>query len=136
MKAWRKFWREGLSPLLGTSALHSLAAALERDDPRLMQNGTTWPPASDVTSLEAVQAACAIGWCAWHDEGLQTVGAVDHRFQQLCQAADERLGERAACRFFLNWFDETPRAEMRQQLLAETLRTLRQRTQCATRAAG
>ena len=31
----------------------------------------------------------------------------------------ERLGEPAACRWFLNWFDDTPRDQMRRELLAE-----------------
>jgi hypothetical protein len=41
--------------------------------------------------------------------------------------ADQRLGELAGCRWFLNWFDETPRAEMRRLLLAEVNRALAQR---------
>jgi hypothetical protein len=37
------------------------------------------------------------------------------------------LGEPAACRWLLNWFDEAPRDEMRRLLLAEVSRTLAQR---------
>ena len=40
---------------------------------------------------------------------------------------DQRFGEPTACRWFLNWFDETPREEMREQLLAEVQRALAQR---------
>jgi len=37
------------------------------------------------------------------------------------------MGEPAACRWFLNWFDDTPRAEVRGLLLSEVNRTLAQR---------
>ena len=48
-----------------------------------------------------------------------TVGQVEEFFAKACYQADQRLGEPAACRWFLNWFDNTPRAEMRRELLAE-----------------
>ena len=44
-----------------------------------------------------------------------------------CFEADKVLGEPAACRWFLNWYDETPRPEMRTQLLAEVESVLAQR---------
>ena len=40
-------------------------------------------------------------------------------FARMCFEVDQRLGEPAGCRWFLNWFDETPRDEMRRELLAE-----------------
>ena len=45
----------------------------------------------------------------------------------MCFEIDQRFGEPTACRWFLNWFDETPREEMREQLLAEVQRALAQR---------
>ncbi len=39
--------------------------------------------------------------------------------------------EPAACRWFLNWYDETPRHEMRRCLLAEVNRVLARRAACA-----
>ena len=45
----------------------------------------------------------------------------------MCFAIDQRLGEPAGCRWFLNWFDETPRDEMRRLLLAEVARALTER---------
>ena len=51
--------------------------------------------------------------------GLETVGEVEEFFARICFEADQRLGEPAACRWFLNWFDDTPRAEMRREMLAE-----------------
>ena len=47
------------------------------------------------------------------------------------------VGEPAACRWFLNWFDETPRDEMRRLLLAEVNRNLAERqTGAGNEAAG
>jgi hypothetical protein len=42
----------------------------------------------------------------------------------VCFETDQRLGESAGCRWFLNAFDETPRDEMRRLLLAEVRRSL------------
>jgi hypothetical protein len=74
-----------------------------------------------------VEGCCGIGYCGWKGEGLQTVGSVDEFFARSCFEADQRLGEPAGCRWFLNWFDDTPREEMRNELLDEVERTLAQR---------
>ena len=66
-----------------------------------------------------VEAACALGFCGWQGDRLDTVGEVEEFFARCCFEADQRLGEAAACRWFLNWFDDTPRDEMRAELLAE-----------------
>jgi hypothetical protein len=55
---------------------------------------------------------------------LDTVAEVEEFFARACFETDQRLGEPAACRWFLNWYDETPREEMRRQLLAEVNRSL------------
>ena len=60
-------------------------------------------------------------------DSLETVAEVEDFFTRMCFEIDQRLGEPAACRWFLNWFDETPREEMREQLLAEVQRALAQR---------
>jgi hypothetical protein len=57
---------------------------------------------------------------------LETVSEVEEFFARACFETDQRLGEPAACRWFLNWYDETPREEMRRQLLAEVNRSLAQ----------
>lgn len=50
---------------------------------------------------------------------METVGEVEEYFAKLCHDADRRLGEQAACRHFLNWFDDASREDMRRELLAE-----------------
>ena len=127
MQAWQRSFREGIAPLISTRALLALKRALTQDDPALIQGATTTPPPLQAVQDWPVEAACALGFCGWQGDGLETVGEVEEFFARLCFEADARLGEPAACRWFLNWFDETPRAEARQDLLAEVNRTLAQR---------
>jgi hypothetical protein len=125
--SWRKVWREGLAPQLSAPALEALARALTTDDPQLLQGATTTPPPLQCVQDWPVEAACALGFCGWRGDGLETVAEVEEYFAQACFEADQRLGEQAACRYFLNWYDDTPRDEMRRQLLAEVNRTLARR---------
>jgi hypothetical protein len=127
MEAWRKVWREGVAPQLSTAGLEALRLALTTDDQRLLQGATTTPPPLQCVQEWAVEAACAVGFCGWQGDGLETVAEVEEFFARVCFEADQALGEPASCRWFLNWFDETPREEMRRQLLAEVGRTLAQR---------
>jgi hypothetical protein len=127
MESWRKVWRDGLAPLLSTPALHALRRALADDDPRLVQGVTTSPP--PIVSLAGwpVEAACATAYCGWQGDGLQTVGEVEEFFASMCFMMDQRLDEPAGCRWFLNWFDETPRDIMRRALLPEVALSLASR---------
>jgi len=127
MELWRHVWREGLVPQISTQALDSLRLGLVRDDHRLVQQATTCPPCLDVFAGDELEGACALVFGAWQGEGLARVGEVERLFAELCQSADERLGEPGVCRFFLSWFDETPRPVMRRELLAEVNRELNER---------
>ena len=127
MESWRKVWREGVAPLLSTPGLESLQRALSNDDGRLLQGATTTPPPLQCVQDWPVEAACGIGYCGWQGDHLETVAEVEEYFARVCFEVDQRLGEPAACRWFLNWFDETPRDEMRRELLAEVNRVLAQR---------
>lgn len=124
MDSWRKVWRDGMEPLISTEGLEALRQALRRDDPRLVQGATTTPPPLMCVQDWPVEAACALGFCAWQGDGLETVGEVEEFFARACFEADQRLGEPAGCRWFLNWYDETPREEMRRLLLEEVARSL------------
>jgi len=127
MEAWRKVWREGLAPQLSINALTALKQALLADDPRLLQGATTSPPPLQCVQEWAVEAACALGYCGWQGERLGTVAEVESYFARMCFEADQRLGDAAMVRWFLNWFDDTPRPEMRRQLLVEVNRELDRR---------
>jgi hypothetical protein len=127
MESWRYVWREGFVPVLSTVGLQELWLALLRDDHRLTQGRTTTPPPLMSMHDWPVEGACALGICGWLGDGLETVGDVEEYFARCCFEADQRLGEPAACRWFLNWFDDTPRWQMRQELAAEVERALAER---------
>ena len=134
MESWRKVWREGVVPMVSTAGLDALRKALSNDDARLVQGATTTPPPLQCVQDWPVEAACALGFCGWQGEGLETVAEVEEFFARMCFEIDQRLGEPAACRWFLNWFDETPRDEMRPLLLAEVECALAQRQSADTGA--
>ena len=119
MESWRKVWREGVSPLLSVPGLEALRQALTNDDARLLQGATTTPPPLQCVQDWPVEAACGLSFCGWQGEGLITVAEVEEFFARMCFTIDQCLEELAACRHFLNWFDDTPRDEMRKDLLPE-----------------
>jgi len=127
MESWRKVWREGLAPQLSVVGLTALQRALQTDDTRLLQGATTSPPPLECVRDWPVDAACVLGYCAWQGDGLETVAEVEEFFARACFEADQRLGEPAACRWFLNWFDDTPRGDVFRDLLTEVTRTLARR---------
>lgn len=119
VEAWKKVWREGLAPLLSTAALQALREAVEKDDQTLLQGATTSPPPLMCVQDWPVEAACAVGYCGWKGEGLETVGEVEEFFARMCFKIDQRINEPAGCRWWLNWWDETPRDEVRSLILPE-----------------
>lgn len=127
MESWTNVWRKGLAPLLSTPSLEALRLALVQDDARLIQGATTTPPPLQCVQDWPVEAACALGYCGWQGDGLETVAEVEEFFARMCFEIDQQLGEPAACRWFLNWFDDTPREQMRRELLVEVQRSLAER---------
>jgi hypothetical protein len=127
LESWRVVWRSGFAPLISTAGLLALRRALTADDPCILQGATTSPPSMMSVENWPVDGTDAIGFTGWKGEGLDTVGEVQEYFARLCHEADIRLGEAAACRYFLNWYDDTPRDAMRRELLAELALTLSQR---------
>lgn len=119
MESWQKVWRNGLVPHLSVPGLLALRRALQDDDKRLLQGATTTPPPLQCVQDWSIEAACALTYVGWQGERLETVAEAEEYFARVCFEIDQRLGEPAACRWFLNWFDETPRDEMRQLLLSE-----------------
>src|SRR5437868_1687903 len=93
MESWRKVWREGVVPLLSTDGLEALRHGLLADDTRLVQGATTTPPPLPSVQDWPVEAACALGYCGWQGEGLETVAEVEEFFARMCFEIDQRLGE-------------------------------------------
>lgn len=126
--AWKRVWREGFAPQFSTGALESLREALLTDDETLLQGATCSPPPLMCMRGETVVAACPVGTCI---EG-ETVGEVEDGFARACFIADERLGKPTGCRWFLTWWDDTPRLVARNELLREVDDELNRRQKCPT----
>jgi hypothetical protein len=126
-KAWKKAFREGFCPSLSETELIALEKALASDDRKLIQGSTTVPPPLRCVQDWPVEEACPGAYCGWKGKGLKTIGEVEEYFALLCYDCDERLGEPAGCRHFLNWWDETPRPEAVPLLLEEVRKELKER---------
>lgn len=128
IESWRTVWRDGFAKVLPIRGLEALRDALIADDQRLTQGSTTTPPGLHCVQDWPVEAADAISFTGW--QGLPnctTVGEVSEHFAKMCFEADRLIGEPAACRWFLNWYDDTPRDEMRRELLEEVNLVLKER---------
>jgi hypothetical protein len=127
MEAWRKVWRDGFAPLLSTEGLEALKKALKADDPELIQGATTEPPPLACTDDWPVEGACAVAYGIWKGGGTGLVGDVEEAFAKACFDCDRAMNEQAACRWFLNFFDDTPRDDARRLLAPEVARELERR---------
>lgn len=120
LESWQWAWRYGFAPQCTTHALEKLRDALTNDDPKLLQGATTNPPPLASMSDFPCEGACLVGYLGWHlDDTDCLVGEVEEAFARLCFEADQRLGEPAACRWLLNYWDDTPRDTMFAAMLHE-----------------
>ena len=124
---WKHVFCCGVAPHLSVVCLETLRVALREDDPALIQGATSLPVSFEANKNRDVEAACVLGYCGWKGSGLKTVGEVEEFFAQICYDCDQSIGEPAACRHFLNWFDDTPRDQMRRLLLEEVESELNRR---------
>lgn len=118
IESWRHVWRTA-APLLNTAGLLALRDALVSDSPALIQGTTTVPLPMPGMVDWPVEGACLLGYCLWRGDGEETVQDVQVAFSCLCFELDALLLRPAACCALLNWYDSTPRAEMRAALLPE-----------------
>ncbi len=127
---WLEVWRKGFAPQISTEALIGLRDAWERDDPRILQGKTTTP--LRYVQDWPVEGACSTAYCAAvsnggfaiNDDGsvnknAATVAECEEFFGRVCFKCDQIMGEPAACAFYLNFHDESPREEVRQSMIAE-----------------
>lgn len=127
MESWRKVWREGIAPQLSTKALEELRYGLERDSDFLLQGATTSPPPMQSVLDWPCEGNCIITYGAWMADECNTVGECEEYFAKVCFEADSRLGEPAAVRYFINWYDDAPRDEMRREMMREVTNELQVR---------
>jgi hypothetical protein len=139
MEEWRRVWREGFCPSLPTTALERLLKAIVDDDERLIQGQTTKPPPLMCVQDWPCEAGCILGYMGvamaggfcptGHSvkEGYATVKDAEEFFVKACFDADQILGAPAACLWFLNWYDDVTRKEMRREMIYEVERELQRR---------
>lgn len=113
---WKQVFRRGIVPQLSTAALEALRLALVEDDARLIQGQTTDPP--NWMGLP-VERACAICYGLWQGDGHEDTLDLEAGFQRVLFRADCAMQQPECCREFIVWFDDTPRDEMRRELLPE-----------------
>lgn len=128
MESWRRVWREGVLPQLTRDDLLVIEKALENNDSRLVQHVTTRPPPIACVQDWPCECACLWGFIgAFRLGGLPdeapgdgvTVGEVEEFFARLSYEVDRRLGEAAASRWFLNFWDDNPREQVFKEMLEE-----------------
>lgn len=127
MESWRKVWREGFVPQFNKLHLEVILKVLLEDDPKLLQGVTTVPPPLHCVQDWPVEACCVTAYAGWKGNELVTVAEVVEFFSHICYECDMLVGEPAGCRWFLNFYDEAPRDEMRRELLAEVELALAQK---------
>ena len=120
-------FRKGIAPQVSDEQLESLKTALVTDDHRLIQGCTTSPPDLMCVADWPVESCCAISWFAWQGEEM-TVKEVGDKFGNYCYECDVLLSDPGCVRHFLNWFDDTPRNEMRAELAGLIESILQERT--------
>jgi hypothetical protein len=98
--------------LVSEESLAALEDGLRTGDGRLVQKTTTSPPPMPCVSDWPCEGACLVGYCGWRGDGLETVGEVEEYFARMCFEIDRAIGEAAGCRWLLNWYDESPMAEV------------------------
>ncbi len=131
LETWRKTFRASMD-LLSTLSLTALQAALRDNSPKLIQGATTQPPPLQACASWPVEAACLYGYCGWAELSDGTMGElsveeVETFFGNFAWELDKLTGEQGAIRWAANHFDESPRAEVFAQFLAEVDREINRR---------
>lgn len=123
---WLKVWKDGFEPQMSLVQLIGLRDAIVNDSPELLQETTTNPPPLLSCMDQKCCGGCAIAYCGMM-EGKQTVGEVEEFFAKACYDCDMALGEPAACRFFLNAWDDNPMSWIKENFLPVLMETIEQR---------
>lgn len=143
MDSWELVFRNGFAPGYTDAHLKCILGALEADDARLIQGSTSRPAPMMCVENWYAEAGCVNSYPGAVDAGgfapksvrqepgekprYVTVGMLEEFFARACFQADQRLGEVAACRWFLNKWDDTPRAEMFALMIRVVRDILRER---------
>ncbi len=127
MESWRLVLTEGFFPQWSRQTLERALKALEEDNPKLTQGSTTTPPPLQCVQDWPCEACDLIAFCSVDDPFGSTVGEVEEGFAQSAFTADQLLGEPAACRWWLNHFDDSPRIRVFTETAAAIRKELERR---------
>ena len=114
---WLRVFVDGFAPNMTDDELNAIRDGLVNNDHRILQGATTDPVPLPCVHDWPCNGSCPVGFAKLGTNPEATVGEVESFFADKCYSCDRILGEPAACRFFLNWWDDTPRDEARLSLL-------------------
>jgi hypothetical protein len=133
LKPWQKAFREEIAPHLSEKTLAVLRKGLDEDDPRLVQGTTVSPhPSGPIGSRGRTTpptGACALGYCGWQGEGLNSVGDVWDFFGKFRNEVDDY-----ALNDFVSFFDSNERHMVFAALSSEIDAVLAERLEAAVPA--
>lgn len=129
--AARDAFRVGIAPQFTTETIVALRDALANDDERLIQHTTTEPPPLLCVADWPIRCGCGVAFCCWVGEMLIKVAEVHESFGRVIVESDRLLGGVAKTSAFLHFWDDTPRDQMRAELLTEVELILSERRQVA-----
>src|SRR5438477_2064089 len=100
--AWQRAFRIGILPQLSTLGLQGFRDALRRNDGRVIQGATSYPPPLQCMEDEPVEGCCPLCWLLLEGKKPHevSVGPLQERFAAACYEADQLLGEPAGVRYF------------------------------------
>lgn len=119
MEAAMKVLRMGFLPYWTDETILRLLTALEADDPLLVQEVTCIPLPLPTNYNQQVEGLCPIAFCSVSNPSNVTVGTAEILFANACATANEVMGKPYSHCRFLEWYDNTPRAEAFAALAAE-----------------
>lgn len=118
----REVLRAGLLPQWDAAIVAATLEAIEKDDPRLVQGSTCTPPPLMCVQDWPVEAVDILGIGALVSGQVRNVAEAEEVFARSCFEIDKRMGEAAACRWLLNWWDSAPRPEVLAMMREELIR--------------
>jgi hypothetical protein len=126
LSEFEQIWRDGVAPHLPTGGLRALRAALERDDPEIIQGETVFPDIDFDGKGRSVQACCPIAYALLDAVSLAYIdfAELDSWFSSAISLMDHALGTVEGVRVAIETIDSWPRDTMRTvliRLIDETL---------------
>ena len=116
MESWKKSFAH-IADVCGVPALQVLRTAVSENYCSLIQGTTVaYEPATNPGD-RTVCGACAVGYMYWKADDMDFADDVEEAVAATFSEVAKKAGWDRAPDLFTNWYDETPRDEMRRELL-------------------